>query len=135
MIQILWLYGDLGLLLLRIVAGIIFLAHGLPKIKDLKATGAMFGSMGFKPGSFWGPLVAIVEVFGGLMLVTGLFTQLAALALAVNMAVAAVWKLRNKQKLVGGYELDLILLAALLTLAATGSMALSIDNYFGIILY
>ena len=135
MIQIFWLYSDLGLLLLRIVAGIIFLAHGLPKIKDLKATGAMFGSMGFKPGSFWGPLVAIVEVFGGLMLVTGLFTQLAALALAVNMAVAAVWKLRNKQKLVGGYELDLILLAALLTLAATGSMALSIDNYFGIILY
>ena len=135
MIQYLLIYNDQALLILRLALGLILLAHGWPKIRDLKATAQGFDSMGFKPGRFWGTLVAISEFLGGLLLIAGLFTQVAALILAIQFIVIMIWKLRSKQKLVLGYELDLIILAALLVLASIGSELYSLDNYFGLYLF
>jgi len=135
MIQLFLVFSDWALVLLRLVLGLIFIAHGWPKIKDLKTTAQNFAAMGFRPGRFWGSLVASVEFFGGILFILGLFTQVAALILAIEFIVIMIWKLKIKQKLVGGYELDLILLAALLTLASMGSTLYSIDSYFGIYLF
>src|SRR3989344_4293069 len=135
MIQYLFIYNDQALLILRLALGLILLAHGWPKIRDLKATAQGFDSMGFKPGRFWGTLVAIAEFLGGLLLIAGLFTQVAALILAIQFIVIMIWKLRSKQKLVGGYELDLILLVALLVLATTGSSLYALDSYFGVYIF
>src|SRR3989338_6911501 len=85
MFQALLVFNDFGLLLLKIVLGLIFLVHGWPKIKNLKETHANFEMMGFKPGVFWGTIVAMVEFFGGLLLIAGLFTQLGAILIAVQM--------------------------------------------------
>jgi len=74
MIQILFIYNDEAMLILRLVLGLIFIAHGWPKIKDLKATAQGFQGMGFKPGKFWGTVVAIAEFFGGLLFIAGLET-------------------------------------------------------------
>lgn len=135
MIQIFLIYNDEALLILRLALGLIFIAHGWPKIKDLKATAQGFAGMGFKPGKFWGTLVAVAEFFGGILLILGFFTQLVSLILAIQFIVIMIWKLKIKQKLVGGYELDLILLAALLVLASVGSELYSLDSYFRIYLY
>ncbi len=124
-----------ALLILRVVYGIIFVAHGWPKFKDLKQNAQNFEMMGFRPGAFWGTIVASVEFFGGLCLIFGFLTQLAAILLAVNMLVATCWKIRNKQQLVGGYELDLMLLSAGLLLATLGGGVYSLDNYWAINLY
>lgn len=135
MIQLFYIFSDWAIVVLRLAVAVIFLAHGWPKIKDLKTTAINFNTMGFKPGRFWGTLVAVVEFFGALFLIFGLFTQIAALLLAVNMSVAMIWKIKNGMKLVGGYELDIILLVALLVLAAMGSSIFSLDNVFRIYLF
>jgi|SRR3989344_2013743 len=135
MIQLFLVFSDWALVLLRLVLGAIFIAHGWPKIKDLKTTAQNFGAMGFRPGRFWGTVVAGVEFFGGILFILGLFTQVAALILAIQFIVIMIWKLKIKQKLVGGYELDLILLVALLVLATTGSSLYALDSYFGVYIF
>lgn len=118
------------MLILRLVYGLIFLAHGWPKIKNLKNNGQNFEMMGFKPGIFWGTIVALVEVFGSLAVIVGLGTQIAGLLLAFNMLVASIWKIKRGQKLVGGFELDILLLATGLLLASFGGGAYALDNYW-----
>lgn len=132
MISILLIFSDWTILILRVVFAVIFLAHGWPKIKDLKVNSQNFAMMGFKPGAFWGTIVAFVEFFGALALITGLYTQLAALLIAIQMLVAAAWKIKNKQGLVGGFEFDLILAAAALLLATLGAGLYSLDSYLRI---
>ena len=125
------LLTDWSLLAIRLVIAAIFLAHGWPKLKDLKQNANNFGMMGFRPGAFWGTVVAFTEVFGGLAVLFGVFTQFAAIPLAIDMVVATLWKLKNGQKLINGYELDLMILAACLILATAGPGIYSVQSYFG----
>ena len=134
MIQILLIFNDWASLLLRVTFGIIFLVHGWSKIKNLRETGQNFEMMGFKPGSLWGTGIAIIEFFGGLFLIAGLFTSITALILAFEMIVTTIWKIIRRQKLIGGYELDLALLVSLLVLATIGGGIYSLDTYWGILL-
>ena len=135
MIQTLLIFSEWPILLLRVVLGLIFLVHGLPKIKDLKTTWQNFDMMGFKPGILWGTMVAVVEFFGGLLLISGLLTPIAAFLLAIEMAVATAWKIRRGQKLAGGFELDLLLVVSLLAIATLGGGIYSLDSYWRIILF
>ena len=109
--------------------------YGLPKIKDLKTTWQNFEMMGFKPGVLWGTIVAVVEFFGGLLLISGLLTSAAAFVLAIEMAVATIWKIKRGQKLAGGFELDLLLVVSLLTIATLGGGIYSLDSYWRIVLF
>jgi putative oxidoreductase len=129
MIPLFFVWSTLALFLLRVFFGLVFLIHGWPKIKDLKQTAANFNGMGFKPGIFWGTIVAVVEFFGGLLLIVGLFTQIVALLLAIQMLVATVWKIRRKQPFAGGYEFDLALLLIGLILATSGGGNFSLDSW------
>lgn len=123
-------YQNLGLLLLRLALGVIFIAHGFGKLKNIKGTGEWFGSIGFKPGIFWGTVVGLAEFFGGWSVLVGWYSQWGALFIAAVMIVALLWKLKNKQKLIGGYELDLALLtSALLTSTIPGGGMYSITYY------
>ena len=119
MLSIFFFYGGLGILVLRIALALIFFAHGGPKLRNLKQTAAAFDGMGFRPGFFWGTLVALLEfVGGGFGLLFGIFTPTIAALLALQFAAIIVWKLAKKQPFVGGWEFDLLILAALLVLAA-----------------
>jgi putative oxidoreductase len=117
---------DVSMLLLRLALGVIFVAHGWPKVKNMKMTAQHFESMGFKPGNLWGTLVGLVEFVGGLAVIFGVGMQVASLGIAIVMLIALFWKIGKGQGLVGGYELDLMLLATALalTLLAPGVYAL-----------
>ncbi len=108
------------MLLLRLAVGIIFVAHGWDKFGDMASTIAFFGQLGMPAVMAY--VVATIELLGGLALIIGLYTDLAALLLAIVMVVALVYvkMITFKIGLLGGYELDLALLASLLALVFIG---------------
>ncbi len=125
------LFTDWALLAMRLVVAAIFLAHGWPKIKNLKQNAVNFGMMGFRPGAFWGTIVAFAEVFGGLSVLLGVGLMFSGIILAIDMTVATFWKIKKGMKLVNGFELDLMILTACLVLATAGPGFLSLQSYFG----
>lgn len=133
MINFLFVFNNWALLLLRVVLGIILIYHGTPKIKDLVKTGKDFAGMGFKPGSFWGTLVAILEFVGGIFIIAGVFTQLISLLLAIQFLVILVTIKRSSG--FGDIEFDLLLLATSILVATLGAGPYSIDHYFNLFLY
>ncbi len=124
------LYSDWALAFLRIVLGLLFVFHGWPKIKNLRATAENFSNMGFRPGVFWGPLVAGVEFFGGLALILGIWTPIVAALLTVQFLVIIVWKIWRGEWSFSNLELDLLILAVALLLLTMGAGALSLDSLF-----
>jgi putative oxidoreductase len=117
-----------GPLVLRVVIGIIFVAHGAQKLfgwfggYGLEGTGQFFGSMGLNPGTLMALLAGAAEFFGGLALVFGLLVRPAAAALAFAMLVAifAVHAGNGFFADKGGYEYALALFAASLSLVFSG---------------
>ncbi|MBI2888910.1 MAG: DoxX family protein [Candidatus Liptonbacteria bacterium] len=128
MFPLLSIWSDWGILLLRVVFGIVFVVHGWPKIRNWGETAKNFEAMGFRPGNVLGPVVAIVEFFGGIALVVGLWTQLVAALLLLQFVIITIWKLKNGQKFVGGWEYDLVLLAIAALFLVLGAGAFSFDH-------
>ncbi len=133
MIPYLLTYSDWGILALRVVVGLILLSHGVPKIKNIRGTAEWIGKM-FKPGIFWAVLVSVFEVFGGISLIVGFLTQVVA-AFVVVQFIVIILRVNGKKGLVGGYELDLIILASVLALLVLGGGAMSVDHVLGLLLY
>ncbi len=90
-------HRDLGLLLLRVGIGLMFMYHGWPKIMGGPETwarlGAAVGNFGitFAP-AFWGFMAAFAEFGGGLLLTLGLFFRVASILLTATMIVAVSTK-------------------------------------------
>ena len=79
----------LALLLLRLALGVIFAFHGYPKLfTHTQDAMQAFGHMGFPP--YFAYIAGVLEFFGGCLLILGLFTRIAGLLLAGEMAVALV---------------------------------------------
>ena len=91
-------FRDLGLLVLRVGLGAMFIYHGLPK---LLAGPALWAQLGTATGTlgihflpvFWGFLSAAAEGIGGLLLLLGLLSKPACLLMFINMVVAASFHL------------------------------------------
>ena len=127
---------DIGLLILRIVVGIIFVGHGSQKLfgwfdgPGMDGTTSMMEKMGMEPPQLWAWLSAMGELFGGLGLALGLLTPIAATALVGSMLVAIIkvhWPngLWNSD---GGYEFPLVMAAAAFSVGLMGPGLLSLDN-------
>ncbi len=116
----------LGLLILRIALGVIYIYHGYPKLIHGGGMQGMFAQHGL-PGYFVF-VAGVLEVFGGGLLLLGLFTRAAALLLAIEMAVA-IWKVHSGGGImaVHNYEFPLALGTACFALATVGAGTLSID--------
>lgn len=131
---------DLGLLLLRLVVGTIMAAHGAQKAfgafggPGLQGTEGWLGSMGFRPARLHTLVIATAELAGGALLVLGLFTPLAAAAVigVMMVAIAAVHWDNGLFNTSGGYEFNLVLIAAAGALAFTGAGAISLDYALGL---
>ena len=121
----------LGLLGMRIALGVIMIAHGYPKV-----FGGMHGTVGFitKLGfpAWMAYLSAYTELFGGVLLLLGLFTRVAATGIFIDMVVAIAkvhWK--NGLRGEGGYEFPMALAALGFALIFFGAGPIAIDALFG----
>jgi putative oxidoreductase len=120
-------YGDIGLLILRVAVGIIFLVHGKNKLPLWKAESAQ------APMRNLLRFIGVAEILGGIAILTGFLTQLAALGLGIIMLGAMNMKIRTWKKSFagdGGWEFDFILLAAAILLFFTGAGAYALDRLF-----
>ncbi|MEX8546891.1 MAG: DoxX family protein [Mucilaginibacter sp.] len=99
-------YKNLGLLLIRIGLGIMFIYHGVPKLAGEpelweKLGGAMKGvGISFAP-AFWGFMAAATETFGGLLLIIGLAFRPVCILLVINLLIAALMHLGKGDGLQG----------------------------------
>lgn len=121
---------DYGLLLIRVVLGIVMVAHGSQKLFTFGhagVTGAM-SQMGLPLPAVSAALIIAAEFGGGLLLIAGLLSRFAAATIAFGMAVAAIQvHLPNGFFAPTGYEFTLMLAAAGLGIVLTGPGRFSID--------
>jgi putative oxidoreductase len=119
----------LALLFLRLAIGIIFMTHGYPKLfMHTQQAMQFFASKGF-PGYF-AYVSGVLEFFGGLLLILGLFTRIAGLLIAGEMAVAIVKVHLPMGTIldVKNYEFPLALAAGAFVLATIGAGIISLDH-------
>ena len=121
--------------LLRIVVGVMFLMHVSMKFKlGANAVAAnVFAKNGFQPALLWAYVVMLLELFGGVCLVAGVFTRFVAAALAIEMLIAllVVHMPRGYFAAGGGYEYVLLIGAACFFLALRGGGPYSVDALIG----
>ncbi len=131
---------DIGLLVLRLVVGLTFAAHGSQKVfgwwdgPGLEGWRSGVERMGFEPAPFWAYVSSLTELAGGLLLAVGLVTPAAAAAL-VGMAIVIISKVHLSKgffNTAGGVEFPLVLGGGALALVLTGPGTISLDAALGL---
>jgi len=131
---------ELGLLVLRVVVGLLFMGHGAQKLFGLFGGHGLQGTAGFfeqglnlRPGKVHATGAGAAEFFGGLLLVLGLFTPLAAAMLIGTMTVAiiAVHGSKGPWNTEGGYEYNAVLIAIAFAVTAVGPGNWALDHALG----
>ena len=133
--------NDIATTILRLVVGVVFLAHGAQKMLGWFGGYGFSGTMGFFTGMMHIPapfafLAIAAEFFGGLGLIFGLLTRVAAFGISCNMVVAVAmvhhnfglfmnWTGAQKGE---GYEYHLLVLAMTVFLMIRGAGAASVDR-------
>lgn len=126
---------DLGLAILRVVLGVIFIAHGAPKLfGGVDGFAGFLGSLGVPLPLAFAWLVALLEFFGGLSLIIGFLVAPLALLLASEMLAAIILVHAERGFYVvgfppnGGIEFNLLLMVSLLVLVFGGPGLAAIDT-------
>ncbi|MFD0710485.1 DoxX family protein [Paenibacillus sp. GCM10027626] len=125
-----------GLLIIRLVVGLLFIGHGAQKLFGWfggygpKGTGGWMESIGIKPGVLMAVLAGLMEFIGGILFALGLLTPLAALLLTLAM-LGAIVKVHIRNGLwstANGFEYPLVLLVVVIGVAMIGAGAYSLDS-------
>jgi len=127
---------SLSALPLRLIAGLLFTAHGGQKLfawfggYGLDGTGQWMESIGLAPGYLMALMAGSAEFFGGLLLIIGFLTRPTSLVLAITMIVAIVTVHIDNGLFISnnGYEFGLSLLAITVALFIQGGGKHSIDE-------
>jgi len=137
-----WSVIDAAALLIRGVLGFVFVAHGAQKLfgwfggGGIDGTTAFFTFLEIPAPHFFAVVVALLEFFGGLLLLAGLLTVVVSLALLVNMVGAIVTFNHANGFFVespkGGWELNFVLIGMLGALSLIGAGAWSADHAAGL---
>lgn len=122
--------ANLGLLLIRLALGAIFIVHGWLKISSLEGTGMFFEQLGIPAANVMAYVVAAVEFLGGIAMVLGVLTCWSGALIAIVMIVAII-SAKFGRGFVGGWEFDLMLLASALGIALAGPGEWTIKRLFG----
>jgi putative oxidoreductase len=130
---------DLGLLIARIVIGVLMAGHGAQKLfgwfggYGLAGTSGFFENIGFKPGRLFATAASVGEVLSGVLIALGLFGPIGPAIMLSVMIVAAVsvhW--HGVFATSNGIELPLLYATGAVALALTGPGRFSIDTLLGI---
>lgn len=128
-----------GLLVARLVLGLLMAAHGAQKLfgwfggPGLAGTAGFFESLGFRPGRLFATAAALGEVGSGLLVTFGLFGPIGpALMLSVMIVAASIHWPNGVFAMNNGYEVPLLYAAGAATLALTGPGRFSLDALLGI---
>lgn len=128
---------NIGLLIIRLVVGLLFVGHGAQKLfgsfggYGLKGTGGWFESIGMKPGVTIALFAGLAELIGGILLAIGLLTPLAAIMIAGTMIMAII-KVHGQNGLwatSNGYEYNLTLIAVVIGIALIGPGQYALDAF------
>jgi putative oxidoreductase len=131
---------DAGLVLIRLVIGLMMAAHGAQKLfgwfggYGLAGTGGFFESLGFHPGRFFATVAALGEFGGGLLVTLGLLGPVGPALVVAVMVVAAIsvhWQ-NGLFATSNGIELPLLYAAGAAGLALTGPGGYSLDEALGL---
>src|SRR6202171_6152195 len=130
---------SLGLLLVRVVIGVIMAAHGAQKLLGwfggygLRGTGQFFEQIGFQPGPAFAAAASISEILSGLLVALGFLGPIGP-ALMVSVMIVATITVHLGQGLFApkGIELPLLYVAAAFGLALTGFGEYSLDVLLGV---
>lgn len=128
---------NIGLLIIRLVVGLLFVGHGAQKLfgwfggYGLKGTGGWFESIGMKPGVTVALFAGLAELIGGILFVLGLLTPLAAIMIAgtMVMAIAKVHAQNGLWSTSNGYEYNLTLIAVAIGIALIGPGKYALDVF------
>ncbi|MFJ4076114.1 MULTISPECIES: DoxX family protein [unclassified Curtobacterium] len=124
---------SIGLTALRIVLGVVFIAHGAQKFaQGIPNVAQGFSGMGVPLADVAAPLVAGLELVGGVLLVLGVATRVVGVLLAVDMVVAGLLAHASSgfYSQDGGFEYVLVLAVGSLVVALTGPGRFSLDAVF-----
>jgi putative oxidoreductase len=126
--------SSVGLLILRLVVGLVFSMHGGQKLlaRGIPSVASALDQLGMTPPDLWAVVLVIAELGGGLALMLGVLTRFAALILGISMVVAIASLLWARGFFLPGYEFALTLLGGSLTLAFTGPGRFAVDHYLGL---
>jgi len=128
---------NIGLLIIRLVVGLLFVGHGAQKLfgwfggYGLKGTGGWYESIGMKPGVTMPLFAGLAELIGGILFALGLLTPIAGILIAGTMAMAIVkvhapnglWATAN------GYEYNLTLISVAIGIALIGPGKYALDAF------
>jgi putative oxidoreductase len=121
--------ASVAILVGRILLAAMFVLAGFGKLTDIAGTAGWFGSIGLPAPTILAVLVGLLELFGGLAVIVGYKTRIAALALAVFAIGATLIAHTNfadmMQFLI--FQKNFAVVGGLLVLAFTGAGALSVD--------
>lgn len=122
----------LALLALRAILGVVMIGHGYGKVFQGGLSRHVHVVAGLGLPGWLGYCSSFAEFFGGILVVIGLFTRCASLAILIDMAVA-IWKVHWKNGMFGrgGYEFPLTLLAIAFALILFGAGPVAIDHIRG----
>ena len=130
-----------GLLLIRVVFGVLMVGHGVQKLfgwlggYGIVGTARFFEGIGFRPGRTFAALAGLCETFGGLLLLLGFVHPLSAVLIIAVMitAIGSVHIDHGWFAVTDGPELPILYATAAVAITLTGPGEYSFDGIFGLL--